>query len=403
MREYVCGKLSPSKCRILHNKAAEALEKQYASSEISSLKSILFHYKMAENHEKYLCYEIANLEKYSGLNYELYPVLESAGGETSSPGDDIFGYFAQIEKDLLEYHHNNPSFTRFDELFSKLMHAKSRYCILTGNYETGIRCLEAGMKNPYTKSNGNFMLMFMRQMVYYAIQVYDMDILDKYTKDGLMMSLSLANSVEHAFYHRLRGLYFINIGDYRQAFASLIKSIDYFSKAELHNQPYILNIAASYNYLGELNRRNGHYPEAIQYYNKAISLCSENNCVVNPTFYSNLASAYFASGNREEAQKFFSTADSAYNNTVTLMGKAVTKIYMAYFRYLDNNSDYLDYISQAEDAADTLGSPTEKGILLYVKSKIAAIKPDDFTESSSHYLAESNSLLCNIPGETAKF
>lgn len=85
------------------------------------------------------------------------------------------------------------------------------------------------------------------------------------------------------------------------------------------------------------------------------------------------------------------------------MGKAVTKIYMAYFRYLDNNSDYLDYISQAEDAADTLGSPMEKGILLYVKSKIAAIKPDDFTESSSHYLAESNSLLCNIPGETVKF
>lgn len=64
---------------------------------------------------------------------------------------------------------------------------------------------------------------------------------------------------------------------------------------------------------------------------------------------------------------------------------------------------YLDYISQAEDAADTLGSPMEKGILLYVKSKIAAIKPDDFTESSSHYLAESNSLLCNIPGETVKF
>lgn len=68
-----------------------------------------------------------------------------------------------------------------------------------------------------------------------------------------------------------------------------------------------------------------------------------------------------------------------------------------------SSPSYLDYIAQAENAAEMLGSPMEKGILLYVKSKIAAIKPDDLTESSLHYLAESNKLLCNIPGTAVKF
>ncbi|WP_308278746.1 UvrD-helicase domain-containing protein, partial [Prevotella sp.] len=194
MRLYIYEKLSPSRRRILHNKVAEALELRLKTDmDMPSLKAILFHYQRARNREKCLCYEIWNIEAYSGLNYELYPVLDATGGETATPSSNVLHYFEHIENDLLEYHRLNPDFAQFHEFFARLMHAKSRYCILTGNYTEGKKCLDSGLSDPYTKQNAAFLLRFMRQSAYYALQLHDTELLDRCTKDGLMISQRTQN------------------------------------------------------------------------------------------------------------------------------------------------------------------------------------------------------------------
>lgn len=398
MRSYVSGKLSPSKSKILHNKAGEALEQQLDTPTISSLKSLLYHYKMAGNQEKYIYYQIKNIDKYSSLNFELYPVLNKSGGETAEPAMDIMQHFDELEQNLANYKEIHPDYEDYEELFSILMHAKCRYCIATGKYTLGLQCYDRGMATIYTKKNTTLILKYLHQIIYYAIQINDGELLEKFTKDGIMLSLNANNMVEHAFFHRLRGLSYIFEGKYSQAFSSIIKSIDYFEQEDSNKQLYYVNVAAAYNYLGESNRKQGQYKQAIQHYQKAISLCSKKGTMTPPTFYTNIALAYIALDDMVSAKEYLILADSTYNSTITLMGKSTTKILLAYMKLLENSEDYREYILQAEETAEILKSPIEKGIILTVKSKMAAFHPEDFPKNATAYIKESNEILDQYPG-----
>lgn len=398
MRLYIYEKLSPSRRRILHNKVAEALELRLKTDmDMPSLKAILFHYQHARNREKCLCYEIWNIEAYSGLNYELYPVLDATGGETATPSSNVLHYFEHIENDLLEYHRLNPDFAQFHEFFARLMHAKSRYCILTGNYTEGKKCLDSGLSDPYSKQNAAFLLRFMRQSAYYALQLHDTELLDRCTKDGLMISQRTQNRLEHAFYHRLRGAYYIYTGDWEHAFTSLMQSVDYFSKTEMRTKPYTLNIAAVYNYLGEIKRRTGALTEAVLYYNKAIALCREQGCSIAPTFYTDLALTYFSAGDSKTAEQYFRMADTAYGNTLTLMGKPMVKAFLAYFRCQRQDSAYLEDWALAQEACQKLQNPVETGVLHLLAAKMAAVYPHDFPKRAADYQTEGEAILHCYP------
>ena len=157
-------------------------------------------------------------------------------------------------------------------------------------------------------------------------------------------------------------------------------------------------MAAAYNYLGELNRKQGQYKEAIQNYQKAISLCSQKSTMTPPTFYTNLALAYLALNDMASAKEYLLLADSTYNSTITLMGKSTTKILLAYIKLLDNSENYRDYILQADETVEILKSPIEKGMILAVKSKMAAFHPEDFEKNATTYIKESDEILGRYPG-----
>ena len=324
-------------------------------------------------------------------------MLDATGGETATPSSNVLHYFEHIENDLLEYHRLNPDFAQFHEFFARLMHAKSRYCILTGNYTEGKKCLDSGLSDPYTKQNAAFLLRFMRQSAYYALQLHDTELLDRCTKDGLMISQRTQNRLEHAFYHRLRGAYYIYTGDWEHAFTSLMQSVDYFSKTEMRTKPYTLNIAAVYNYLGEIKRRTGALTEAVLYYNKAIALCREQGCSIAPTFYTDLALTYFSAGDSKTAEQYFRMADTAYGNTLTLMGKPMVKAFLAYFRCQRQDSAYLKDWALAQEACQKLQNPVETGVLHLLAAKMAAVCPHDFPKRAADYQTEGKAILHCYP------
>ena len=64
-----------------------------------------------------------------------------------------------------------------------------------------------------------------------------------------------------------------------------MQSVDYFSKTEMRTKPYTLNIAAVYNYLGEINGALAHHSRRCFYYNKAIALSVGNrDAALRPRF-----------------------------------------------------------------------------------------------------------------------
>jgi len=368
MCEFVYNKLSPSKLRILHNRVGEVLEQSIDSDLITKYKRLIYHYSLGESKEKVLYYKILYIEKYASTFFELYPLLDNEVEEDLLGSENVVSYFNCLESELNYYKRNNKNFNIFDELEARLFHAKSNYCIQEGIYEEGLECISKALNNSYVKEHSSLYLQILRQQIYYSIQVCDTSLMDKCTKSGLELSKSSQNDIEHAIYNRLRGLYYIMIGEFRLAIASLIKSIDFLEKANLSMQIYTLNIAAAYNYLGELHRKQKHFKEAISYYNKAISISEENNCPKNPTFFANLGRAFFDYKDFKKSFDCFKEAKEIYSNSSIIVGRATTLAYNAL--YTCHYGDFAmaeKYIIEAEQVANTLKSPLEKGVLKYIQ------------------------------------
>jgi len=246
--------------------------------------------------------------------------------------------------------------------------------------------------------------MLMRQMVYYSIQVGDIDNFIKYCQQGIDLSLSADCMTEHSLFHRLKGLYFIEIGDERLAIATLLKSINSLEKANLSQLLYTTNIAAAYNYLGELHRRKKNYKDAISYYDNAIHLCNQNNCQVPPTIYSNLALTYFNNKEFEKSFSFFKIANELYDSTIALLNRPLTKAFMAYFACIDNNSELTKhYIDEATESALKLQSPNELGATNIIQAFLAEKFPSMFPHKNEHYTSVGKELLKNYKGSYIEF
>lgn len=389
MRDFVYNKLSPSKLRILHNKIGEALENHKLQPESVWHKRLIYHFTIGENTAKVLYYSILNLEQYSNIMFELYPVLGDFD-EALSDKNRIEAYFEKLTCDLEDYNNNDPSFFHYNELRARLLLSECRYYIQTGKYELGLAYISEALENPFVKKNPSLHLGFIRQQVYYSIQVCDVELMDQCTYSGLMLSRAENNNVEHAVYHRLRGLYFILRSDYKKAIVSLLKSIDYLEQASTVSHTYIINIAAAYNYLGELHRKQCHFKEAESYYKKSIELLENNNIPPNPTFYANLGRTYYDEHNFEKSHQCFKKAYEQYSVTSIIVGRATTLAYMSMYSCFENNFELGEkYMQNAVKVADTLRSPLEKGIVCYIQSHIQGQFPNKLkclTMTSEYYM-----------------
>lgn len=402
MREFIYNKLSPSKSRILHNRAGEALEQVMTESGNLSGKKLIYHYSLGDNVQKVLYYKILNIEKFSGISYELYPILETDSDEYGLPSEEIMEYFRQLELELYKYA-NMKNFAVFNELEARLLHSKSRYCTLTGYYEEGLRCINLALENPFGIENADFRLKLLRQVIYYSIQICDIERMNSCIKDGISLSEKCKNQIENAIYLRLRGLFFIMTGDYRQAIAALLKSIDLFEKSNLNIQLYALNIAAAYNYLGELHLRQRHFNDAMNYYKKAIFICTDNGCPVNPTFYTNIGKAYFFLKEFDNSYESLLTACDTYKNSLTLVGRTVAEAFTALFEFRKGNFNKgLEYMKSAESSINMLKSPYETGILRFVQYLIASEFGSTavLKENADFYLSECRKLVLPFRDES---
>lgn len=403
MREFIYNKLSPSKSRILHNRVGEALEQIMSESGRTSSERLIYHYSLGDNIQKVLYYKILSIEKFSGISYELYPILEVEDDQNGMSNDDeIMGHFRQLEADLHSLR-NMKNFTAFEELEARLLHAKSRYCILAGHYEEGLKCINSALENSFTLQNNDFRLKLLRQMIYYSIQICDTDRMNSCIKEGISLSEKSRDQIESAIYLRLRGLFHIMTGEYRQAIASLLKSIDLLEKLNLSPKVYAINIAAAYNYLGELHLRQGHLRDAIKYYEKAISTCIGSKCPVSATFYTNIGKTYFFLGEYEKSFENMSVACESYKTSSTLVGKTVAEVFMSYFEYRRGNDSLAsEHMNAAEHCISILKSPYEKGIMRFVQYLIVRDfgKESVLPENMPYYLNECRSLLLPFKDES---
>jgi tetratricopeptide (TPR) repeat protein len=396
MREFVHSKISPSKQKILHSSIGYALERTLSKSEPSYYTQLVYHFSLGGNATKVLMYQIYPFEDISITMFELYPSLFYSLDSIET--ENISEYFITLENNLEQIHGEFNDENLYQDLYARLIIAKGRFYILSGLYCEGLISIKKSFQLPYVQNNPNYMLKSLRQMVYYSIQLYQVDLMKEYVEKGLELARECDALLELALFQRLNGLRYLMLNRFEECNVFLQQSISLLETHNIQNSTSIINIAAAYNYLGEMERKQKHFDQAIAFYKQAISLCTEYNASINSTFYTNLGCAYLGKGQKLEAYDSFFVASDLYDNSFTLMGRSITKGYCTiYYCEKGDFEKAKKFLIAAENAVKQLGSPSEKGLFRRTQAEISFRFPtklqDILTERIEFYCEDCERLL----------
>lgn len=399
MREFVKSRISPSKQKVLHNSIGYAIEKVSLKNDPNYYQQLVHHFTLGGNSIKAVTYQIYPFEDISINMFELYPSLFSSQEHFKT--DNLFEYFNTIENNLESLKDEFANQNQYEELYTRLLLVKGRYSILSGLYPEGLISIKTSLQMDYVKNNPVYMLKSLRLMVYYGIQLYQLKLMKEYVEKGIEIAKNSENWLETALFYRLKALFHIMSRDFEECKPYLNQSINILETRIVNKRIRIINIAAAYNYLGEAERKQKKFDQAIVNYEHAISLCTQYNISINSTFYTNLGCAYEGKQNEKKAEEAFIAASELYDNSFILMGRSVAKAYCAV--YSAKQGDFKKaklYLEQANEAVIKLGSPLEKGLLRKVQAQLLNTYPKNFknflNEKLDFYIQDCQRLLQNF-------
>ncbi len=242
-----------------------------------------------------------------------------------------------------------------------------RYYISIGEYEKGIRNIQISIKLAHKLDNLIYLLNNHKQMIFYAIQTDNNYIMNDYINRCLDLLEKRDIIDERGIILRLQGLYFIKTENFKEADRVLNESISIFSSLNKFSSKYSVNISASYNYLGQMNKDLGNYEEAYDYFMKAINICMENSVVKGlEIFYSNAGQALYSMGRFKESEDLINIAIEYFDKFNVIWGRDFTEYYKALLEIKKGNHAEAKIHSQkAYDLAKKLNNP--KSLCLIAK------------------------------------
>lgn len=378
LREFVYLNLSTVKRKILHNKAAMALEDSLKKdkTDISSYTKLIYHFSNAGNNLSTLKYTIKYLDTYLDFNHELFPVINDI--EISNQNylymnkKQIEKYFEEIDELFRTVKGTNSLDDEIIKLEISFLHIKGRYLIREGEYEKGLKYIDEMIKKSVEIESYPHTLKGYRQKVYYSIQVHNIEMMSANVDLGLEVACSQNLKEDIAIFLRFKGLNRLLQGEYKEGEELLRKSIEVFSRINFLHGKYSLNIAACYNYIGEIRRYRMRFSEALEFYDKAMKICEEKRILRGLTiFNTNAGQAAFEMGDYFKAKEYIEKALNIYRQLDSLWGRSIAEGYMALIECKEGNySLALRHLKKAEFYSEKLKSPYEIGITYRVKAEI---------------------------------
>lgn len=382
MQNFVYSQLSASKRRLLHARIGAYLEEHSPLHDNSWYQNLIFHYGLSGNDAKALKYKILYLEDYSRFNYELYPVLQPQMDSELSVPKQITEYFDELSAQLIRLYHYQPGAVDFTELEARLYLVISKYYISQGEYEKGVTSIDQVLEsNAYIAEHPEIHISYLRQMTFYGIQTWNTDLMKKHITKSMEIASANNLSTEYAIECRLYGLYSSMCGDYENSKILLNDAIRRFQSSPLKGTSFGLNIAACYNYLGEVERKQKNFLKALDYYNQAIQICHDRKCPQNPTFYAHKCRSLLALGRTREGYDVMAMANKLYDDSSIMVGRAIIKAYYSILkagrgRLRQAESLYLD----AKKIAGTIKSPMSQGIVAQAEELLLTRFPETFSQ-----------------------
>lgn len=377
-REFIYSNQSMARKKILHNKIGEFLEKNLLKNrnDLNTYYKLIYHFSNSNNRVKEFKYRMKNLNIYLSFSHELFPVLhykENKYNDLYFSDEKALKNLEKVEKLLNEVENENRSKETIDlEITFLLM--KGRYLIKIGEYENGTSIIKNMINKSLNITALNYAVEGYKQMIYYCIQTYNVEDMITYINLALAITKGQNYRDEMAILLKLKALYNNMCGNYEEAEKLLNEAINIFTRNTITSDKYLLNIAACYNYIGEIRRHSLKFAEAISYYDKAIKICDSKGVMSSTAIFNiNAGETAFDMGNYTAANKYFKRSLNIYNHFDLVWGRSIAEAFMSLLKI--NEKDYtkaLSYLKDAHTHSEMLKSPHEIGLVYRVKAEISA-------------------------------
>lgn len=381
MQEYVQSELSPAKRHMYHRCIADVLANRHEPATIVWYSQLIHHYEAAGLPAKSLYYRILHVEALSNFNYDLYPVVPSAMETASSADTALLEELNMLERELAHCYAAYPGQISYEEASCILALTKGRICIQQGDYDTGRSVLLKHLNGKYVSSHLEVCRSYHRQLIYYGIQTWNMKVMQDSLSVCLKIDQLLKDLPEQAVDHRLQGLYYSMSNDFKTSDQLLKTAIEEFRNIPLRDSFYVVNLAASFNYLGENARKQLQFEQSICHYKKALSLCRENGLRENPTFYVNLARTYISLQDYSHAEEMLKRARALYDSSNVQMCRSLSYVCESFVQYkLGDFPGSLEALRFADRTYGILDSPRDALFYYAISAYLKKKEPDVYGE-----------------------
>lgn len=311
-REYLYERQSIGKRRMYHQMLASYYEDQVESKRnFQCLPMIIHHYEKCHNQVKTYEYKIKYLKEYYTIINENFPVLhwEIEYGDTEFGVTQGAAEMLELAEEVIRL---NDDSHQAQEMKMEMNYVKGRYKIAVGEYEVGVSCIRKSIELANHLGEKKMLLNNLKQMIFYGIQVENMEQVKEYVTRGLsILETEERDSEEKGVLTRLHGWYLLHMGRYEEADQVLHQAMKIFRTCAKDEEYFSMSIAACQGYLGDLYRARGDFGKAREFYQSAIEL-GTGKVVTNGLgqFYSNMGQVLYLEKQYAEAEQYLEKAVS---------------------------------------------------------------------------------------------
>lgn len=406
LREFVYYNLSSVKRRILHNKIGEITLQDFRNnkSDVSIYPKLIYHFTNAGNILYTLKYTIEYLDSYLDIEHELFPIINDIDFREINFKDlsrkKVLKYFKDMDGLFSKLRRNEGESNEILILKIAFLHLKGRYLIREGEYEEGIKYIDEMIVKALNIESYMYALKGYRQNIYYGIQTHNTKLMRENVEKGLEIAYEHNFKEEAAILLRLKGIYKIMLQEYSEAERLLKESIVLLNNINDNKEKYYLNIAACYNYIGEIRRHNMDFSEALNFYDEAMEICEKRNILRGlPIFNTNAGQAAFEMGDYVRAKQYLKRAINIYREIGTLWGRSTAEGFISLIECKEGKyKSALKHLKNAKYYSEKLKSPLEIGLVYRAKAEIKANMQnnDNLYRTFSDYLNLTLKDYCEI-------
>lgn len=378
LREFIYNIQSPARKQMLHGRAGRIYESRLVGDnrDISLYSRLIYHFSKSSDILPALKYSIKSACFYLDFNHELFPVLygkiDTDNNYSYITVEDSLRYMNNIEEQFIKVKESFPMTDEMIKLEIIFGHMKGRYLIRQGEYEKGTKLIKDMIDSALRLEEISYALKGYRQMIYYGIQIRDLEAMKENIEAGLNMARKHSLSEDIAMFLRLYGLYNIMNRDYGYAEELLKQCIRRFQSINNGIYKYSVHIAAAYSYIGDIRRYNMKFQSSLEYYDKAISLC-ENRAAVNSLaiICTNAGQAAFDAGDYIAAKKYFIRALEIYKQLDSIWGRGAAEGYMTLLLIKEGQyKEAIESMVRADEYSVKIKNPYEIGLIYRIKAEI---------------------------------